>query len=278
MMAYTNSPLATYKKLSPKYTAGRKNALTRITPHCVVGQWTCENIAREFYATGRRASCNYGIGYDGRVALIVEEKNRAWTSNSSDNDGRAITIEVASDTTHPYAFRQAAWDKLVDLCVDICKRNGKKKLLWLGTKQKSLAYTPKPDEMVLTAHRWFAAKACPGDWMYSREGELAEKVTSRLNGYDKATTVITQEEIDMTKAEVQKMIDDSVQRYVQKALKGSETKVSDWAKEEYENAVEAGITDGTRPGGYATREQVAVMIVRAIKALTKLFKDGGGCE
>lgn len=255
-MAYTNSPLTNYKKLSPKYTAGRKYALTRITPHCVVGQWTCENIAREFYATGRSASCNYGIGYDGRVALIVEEKNRAWTSNSSDNDNRAITIEVASDAYHPYAVKQAAWDKLVELCVDVCKRYGKKKLLWLGSKKKTLAYKPKSDEMVLSAHRWFAAKACPGDFLYTREWLLATTVTERLN-YKEEDDEVT--EADWKK--VQSMIDSSIA----KAIAGKNLPASEWAAEEILKAVEAGITDGSRPQGLAKREEVAAMIVRATK-------------
>lgn len=272
-MAYTNSPLATYKKLSPKYTKGRKYQLTRITPHCVVGQWTRENIAREFYATGRSASCNYGIGYDGKIALIVEEKNRPWTSNSADNDNRAITIEVASDTTHPYAFRQAAWDSLVDLCVDICRRNGKKKLLWLGTKAKTLAYTPKSDEMVLSAHRWFAAKACPGDWMYSREGELASTVTLRLSGADPQ-----KEEDEMTDNDwkkIQSMIDTSIK----KALAGKDLPPSEWAVEQgiVTTAVSEGISDGTRPQGYAKREEVWAMVLRAMVKLTAR-KAGGDSD
>ena len=70
---------------------------------------------------------------------------------------------------------------LITLCVDICKRNGKTKLLWLEDKDKTLAYTPTPDEMVLTVHRWFANKSCPGNWMYARMGDLAEKVTAQLS-------------------------------------------------------------------------------------------------
>ena len=82
---------------------------------------------------------------------------------------------------HPYAFNDIVYAKLVALCVDICKRNGKKKLLWLGDKEKTLAYQPKADEMVLTVHRWFKNKACPGEWMYSNMGELARSVTNALN-------------------------------------------------------------------------------------------------
>ena len=66
--------------------------------------------------------------------------------------------------------------------MDICQRNGKKKLLWLGDKDKTLGYTPTPDEMILTVHRWFANKSCPGNWMFARMGDLAEKVTATLGG------------------------------------------------------------------------------------------------
>ena len=181
-MAYTNSPLVSYTKLSPNHSGQRTHAIDRITPHCVVGQATAERIAEIFTPTSRQASCNYGIGYDGRISLVVEEKNRSWCSSSKENDQRAITIEVASDTTAPYAFRDAAYAALIALCVDICKRNGKKKLLWLADKNKTLNYNPAADEMLLSVHRWFANKSCPGDWMYARMGELAAKVTAQLGG------------------------------------------------------------------------------------------------
>lgn len=76
----------------------------------------------------------------------------------------------------------AVYQSLIKLCVDICKRNGKTKLLWFGDKDKSLNYEPASDEMVITVHRWFANKSCPGDWLYSRLGDLAAKVTAQLGG------------------------------------------------------------------------------------------------
>ena len=180
-MAYTNSPLVVYTKLSPNHSGQRTHSIDRITPHCVVGQLSAESICGCFISPGRQASCNYGIGYDGRVSLCVEEKNRSWCTSSRENDQRAITIECASDKTHPYAFKDVVYNRLVELCIDICKRNGKSKLLWLGDKDKTLNYTPKSDEMVLTVHRWYANKSCPGDWLYSRLGDLASKVTAALN-------------------------------------------------------------------------------------------------
>lgn len=181
MATYSNSPLVSYTKLSPNNSGQRNHSIDRITPHCYVGQVSVERMGYGFGNPAARTSCNYGIGEDGRIALICEEKNRSWCSSSAENDHRAITIECASDADgEPYAFKNVVYERLIDLCVDICKRNGKKKLLWLGSKEKTLAYTPKADEMVLSAHRWFAAKSCPGNWMYSRMGDLASKVTARL--------------------------------------------------------------------------------------------------
>ena len=184
---YSNSPLVNCVVKSPNHSGRRTHKIDRISVHCVVGQLTAESIGNCFTSKSRQASCNYGIGKDGRVVLVVDEANRSWCTSSAANDQRAITIEVASDKTHPYAFTNAAYEKLVTLCIDICKRNGIKKLLWLETKEKSLAYVPKNGEAILTAHRWFANKACPGDWMYAREGDLAARVTAALGGNTTST-------------------------------------------------------------------------------------------
>ncbi|MBR6901881.1 MAG: N-acetylmuramoyl-L-alanine amidase [Synergistaceae bacterium] len=172
-----------YTRLSPNHSGKRKHAVDRITPHCVVGQLTVEQLGNIFSRPERKASSNYGIGTDGGVGLYVEEENRSWCSSSAENDNRAITIECASDTKEPYAFKDCVYEKLIELCTDICLRYGKSKLLWLESKSKTLGYEPKSDEMILTVHRWFANKACPGEWLYSRMGDLAEKVTARLNGF-----------------------------------------------------------------------------------------------
>ena len=182
IMGYTNSPLVAYTKLSPNHSGQRTHSIDRITPHCVVGQLSAESICGCFTSKDRQASCNYGIGTDGRVSLCVEEKNRSWCSSSGSNDQRAITIECASDKTAPYSMNSKVYASLINLCVDICKRNGKKKLLWFGDKNKTLNYNPKADEMVITVHRWFANKSCPGDWLYNRLGDLATEVTKHLSG------------------------------------------------------------------------------------------------
>ena len=178
----SNSPLVSYTKLSPCNSGQRTMAIDRITPHCVVGQLSVETIGACFDHKSAQASCNYGIGTDGRVMLCVPENQRSWCSSSSANDQRAVTIECASDRTHPYAINDRVYNKLIELCVDICKRNGKTVLLWFGDKNKTLNYKPKANEMVITVHRWFAPKECPGDYIYNRLGNIAAEVTKRLGG------------------------------------------------------------------------------------------------
>ena len=181
-MGYSNSSLVAYTLLSPNHSGLRTEQIDRISPHCVVGQCTAEGLGDWFHKSSTKASSNYGIDKNGRIGLYVEEKNRSWCTSSNANDQRAVTIECASDKEEPYAMHQVVYDRLVDLCEDICRRNGKKKLLWFGDKDKSLNYEPKDDEMLITVHRWFANKSCPGNWLYARLGDLAAKVTTQLGG------------------------------------------------------------------------------------------------
>lgn len=176
----SNSKLVSYTKLSPNHSGARTHKIDRITPHCVVGQLTAEAICGCFTNTSRQASCNYGIGKDGKISLCVDEGNRSWCSSSNSNDQRAVTIECASGTKEPYEMTDEVYRSLVKLCVDICKRNGKTKLIWFGDKNKALNYSPKLNEMIITVHRWFDNKSCPGDWLYTRLGALAEEVTNAL--------------------------------------------------------------------------------------------------
>ncbi len=176
-MKFTNSPLVSYTKLSPNHSGQRKQPIDTITIHCVVGQCSVETLGNIFAPASRKASSNYGVGVDGRIGMYCEEKNRSWCTSSSANDNRAITIEVASDTTHPYAVNAKAYAALIDLVTDICKRNGIKKLLWKGDK----SLIGQVDKQNMTVHRWFANKSCPGEYLYSRHGEIAAEVNKRLN-------------------------------------------------------------------------------------------------
>lgn len=178
----SNSSLVDYTHLSPNHSGQRTHAIDRITPHCVVGQLSVETMGAMFADPSFEASCNYDIGSDGRVGMVVPENQRSWCSSSRENDQRAVTIECASDKVNPYAINDKVYNKLIDLMVDVCRRNGKSKLLWFGDKEKTLAYEPQPEEMLMTVHRWFANKACPGDYIYNRLPQIASTVTSRLSG------------------------------------------------------------------------------------------------
>lgn len=177
-----NSSLVGFTKLSPNHSGKRTHAIDRITPHAVVGQLSVERICDCFKDRSRRASCNYTIGADGRIGLCVDEQNRSWCSSSRDNDQRAVTIECASDLTEPYTMNDKVYTALVNLCVDICRRNGKKRLLWIADRDKALSYSVKSDEMLLTVHRWFARKSCPGNWLLGKLGNLADSVNCKLRG------------------------------------------------------------------------------------------------
>ena len=172
----SNSPLVSYTKLSPNHSGQRTRKIDRITPHCVVGQCSVERLGDIFLPASREASCNYGIGADGRIGMYVEEKNRSWCSSSNANDQRAVTIECASDGAEPYAFRDVVYKSLITLCVDICKRNGIKELKWKADK----SLIGKVEQQNMTVHRWFANKACPGDYLYNLHGQIAAEVNARL--------------------------------------------------------------------------------------------------
>lgn len=187
----SNSPLVDYVKISPNRTKFRKHAIDTITIHCVVGQLSVEAIGNTFANRSRKASSNYGIGSDGRIGMYVEEHDRSWCSSNKANDNRAITIECASDKKHPYAINDKVYKSLIDLCTDICKRNNIKELKWKADK----SLIGKVDKQNMTVHRWFANKACPGDYIYKRLGKIAAEVNARLNKSDEMIDHIAQEVI-----------------------------------------------------------------------------------
>lgn len=193
-MGFSNSKLVTYTNICNNKTSPRRHEIDTITIHCIVGQWTAKQGC-DYFASVDGSSANYVVGKDGSIGLCVDEKDRAWTSggtdrygnpirvngiSGSDNDHRAVTIEVASDTFHPYAVTDKALDALVELVADICKRNKIKKLLWQGDK----SLVGKVDQQNMTVHRWFANKACPGDYLYARHQWIADQVNKKLGVYE----------------------------------------------------------------------------------------------
>ena len=173
----SNSPLATYTRITKNKTSPRNHAIDTITIHCIVGQWTAKQGCDYFATTDRQCSANYVVGKDGSIGLSVDEKDRSWCSSNGTNDNRAITIEVASDTTHPYAVTTKAYAALLDLVTDICKRNGIKRLVWSTSKNDRVNHL---NGCNMTVHRDYANKSCPGDYLYNRHGQIAAEVNKRL--------------------------------------------------------------------------------------------------
>lgn len=244
MSQYTNSPLVSYTKIAPpsNHYGKRNHKIDTITIHCYVGQVTVERAGDGFSNPKRGASCNYVVGYDGRIGLILPEEYASGCTSNQTNDERAITIEVACDSFHPYAVTDAAYSSLVDLVADICKRNGIKQLLWRGDKK----LIGKVDKQNMTVHRWFAAKACPGDWLYQRHGEISAKVNEKLK--EEKTMTYEQWKLYM-------------ERY-RKEL-GAE-KPASWAVPSIHTCIDAGLMAEVnggidRPGDFLTRQEAAVM-------------------
>lgn len=181
VLKLSNSKLISYTKISPNRTSPRNHKIDTVTIHCVVGQCSVETLGNIFAPTSRQASCNYGIDADGRIGMYCEEKDRSWCSSNAANDNRAITIEVASDTKHPYAVNAKAYAALIDLLVDICKRNGIPRLVWSASKADRVNHK---NGCNMTVHRDYANKSCPGEYLYSRHAQIASEVNKRLGSTD----------------------------------------------------------------------------------------------
>lgn len=258
-MAYTNSPLVDYTRISPNRSVNRKHTIDTVTIHCVVGQCSVETLGTIFARSSCQASANYGIGYDGRVGLYVEEKDRSWCTSSANNDNRAITIEVASDTYDPYVVTDAAYNKLIDLLVDICKRNDINQLVWSTSKYERMNHL---DGCNMTVHRDYANKACPGNYLYNLHGQIAAEVNARLN---------SEEDEDMTQEQFNQMANNWIGGLA------SQTEGADYAKEALswgkENGLLLGDEHGNQmPKSFLTREQFITVVKRFYEKLTVSFK------
>ena len=253
-----NSPLINYTKISPNKTSPRNHKIDTITIHCVCGQCSVETLGEVFAPKTRKASSNYGIGADGRIGMYVEEKDRSWCSSNSSNDHRAITIEVASDTTHPYTVNDKAYASLIRLLVDICKRNDIKELKWSGDK----SLIGQVDKQNMTVHRWFAATECPGDFLYGLMGTIANTVNAQLD----PQVTVNEKTFAGFLAEYRKTLQDN--------------DANDYSKEAREWAVSTGLIQGSGVaengdanymwGDFLTREQFVTVLYRFAKNMGKV--------
>ena len=250
----SNSPLVTYTKLSPNHSGKRNHAIDTVTIHCMAGNASVETCGAIFADPARGASSNYGIGSDGRIALYVDEANRSWCTSNAANDHRAITIEVANNGGAPdWPVSDKAYESLIKLLVDICQRNpGIGRLRWQG--DKSLIGQVAKQNM--TVHRWFAAKACPGNYLYNKHTEIAAEVNRRLEGED--------EMVDIDKL-IDEMTNEQAYRIVAKSELHCRTiPEPDWSKEEghWAKATANGTVDGTSPERHMKRDEVIAVLGR----------------
>lgn len=172
----TISPWAGYTKLSPNKTSPRNHQIDTVTIHCTAGESTLEGLGAWFGKTSTAASANYAVDKNGAIGCYVVEEDRSWCSSSRENDNRAITIEVVTEAKAPYKCTSAAIDGLVNLLVDVCKRNGIPKLLWRNDK----SLIGQTDKQNMTVHRWFTSTTCPGDYLMGLMPEIANRVNVEL--------------------------------------------------------------------------------------------------
>ena len=253
----SNSPLVDYVKISPNRNSPRTHKIDTITIHCVCGQCSVETLGDVFAPRKRQASSNYGIGSDGRIGMYVEEKDRSWCSSNAANDHRAITIEVASDTTYPYAVNDKAYASLIRLLVDICKRNDIKELKWRGDK----SLIGQVDKQNMTVHRWFDATECPGDFLYGLMGTIADTVNAELDPEAK----VSEKTFAQLLAEYRKTLQDN--------------DANEYSKEAREWALSTGLIKGSGEnengdpnamwGDFLTREQFVTVLYRFAKIIGK---------
>ena len=173
------SSLAKVVVESPNRSSPRMSKIDTITIHCMAGNLSVESCGALFAKSSRKASSNYGVGSDGRIACYVGEEDRSWCSSNRANDNRAITIEVANDggADTGWHVSDKAYNSLIRLLVDICKRNNIAKLVWSNNKNDRVNHK---NGCNMTVHRDFANKSCPGDYLYSLQSKIANEVNSLL--------------------------------------------------------------------------------------------------
>lgn len=174
------SSLAQKQIKAVHFSNPRKNQIERITPHVFVGEWDAERMGAYFTQENIRASANYVIGNDGTIINCVDENARAWTSSSSANDNKAVTIECASTTKSPYIMPEQTYNALIELTADIMRRYNKTSLIYINDKEKALNYKLKDNEMLLTKHSFFANKACWGAWFEGKTNDFITKVNNKI--------------------------------------------------------------------------------------------------
>lgn len=253
----SNSKLVVYTKLSPHCTKPRQGRIKGISIHTMAGPGSVEGCGQVFQTS--EASSHYGIGPDGRIGQYVLEENRAWCC-SHKVDHEVVTIEVSSIQSYqePYECTDAAFESLINLCVDICQRNGIRELIWKEGKQYCPAFTGNWAVCNMVPHRYTTdkGKSCPGNYLFGKYGEIAERVNARLKGED--------ENMDINKL-LSEMTNEQAYELVKKAeIYAATLPDDDWSQKEgwWEKAKEAGVSDGSSPVRHMKRNEVVAILGR----------------
>ena len=253
----SNSKLVVYTKLSPHCTKPRQGKIKGISIHTMAGPGSVEGCGQVFQTS--EASSHYGIGPDGRIGQYVLEENRAWCC-SHKVDHEVVTVEVSSIQSYeePYECTAAAFESLINLCVDICQRNGIKKLIWKEGKQYCPAFTGNWAVCNMVPHRYTTdkGKSCPGNYLFGKYGEIAERVNARLKGED--------DDMDINKL-LSEMTNEQAYELVKKAeIHAATLPDDDWSQKEgwWEKAQEAGVSDGSSPVRHMKRNEVVAILGR----------------
>ena len=262
----SNSSLVCYTKWSPHCTKPRNGKIRGISIHTMAGNGSIEGCGQVFQTS--KASSHYGIGSDGRIGQYVDEKDRAWCCSHS-VDHSVITIEVASIDNYkePYRCTDAAYKSLINLCVDICKRNGIKKLVWKEGKQYCPAFNGKWDVCNMVPHRYTTdkGKSCPGNYLFSKYGDIAKEVNKRLNADG--------DELDMTKQEfLNSLSNEEAYNLLMKAYTHmTQLPESDWSIKEghWQKATANEVTTGEKPRAFITREETMALLGRILGELKR---------
>ena len=253
----SNSKLVSYTKISPHRTSPRKGKIRGISIHTMAGPGSVEGCGEVFQTS--EASAHYGIGPDGRIGQYVQEEDRAWCCEDL-VDHEVVTIEVSSVQAYhePYECTAKAYESLIDLCVDICQRNDIKKLIWKEGKQYCPAFTGNWAVCNMVPHRYTTkkGKSCPGNYLFEKYGEIAERVNAQLKGED--------DDMDINKM-LSEMTNEQAYELVKKAeIHAATLPDDDWSQREgwWEKAQEAGVSDGSSPVRHVKRNEVVAILGR----------------
>lgn len=253
----SNSKLVSYTKISPHRTSPRKGKIRGISIHTMAGPGSVEGCGDVFQTS--EASAHYGIGPDGRIGQYVREEDRAWCCEDL-VDHEVVTVEVSSIQAYhePYECTAKAYESLIDLCVDICQRNGIQKLIWKEGKQYCPAFTGNWSACNMVPHRYTTkkGKSCPGNYLFEKYGEIAERVNTQLKGEN--------DDMDINKL-LSEMTNEQAYELVKKAeIHAATLPDDDWSKKEgwWEKAQEAGVSDGSSPVRHMKRNEVVAILGR----------------